>query len=352
MELLEKTVADIVPVDKAVAAAAKRWQDSLTKPAGSLGRLEDLSIRIAAMKGRIDPAVDPGAVFVMAGDHGVCAEGVSAYPSAVTAQMVANFASGGAAINVLARHAGARVVVTDVGVAGILDPRLPVHHRKIARGTGNIAREAAMSRIDAVRSIETGIGVFEAELAAAGFGMAATGDMGIGNTTPSSAIAAVFTRRSVSKLVGRGTGISDETLAHKIEVIERALALHRPDPADPIGVLAAVGGLEIGALAGVILAGAAHRIPVLIDGYISGAAALLAAAIAPVSKDYMIGTHLSGDAGHRFMLEELGLEPLLDLGLRLGEGTGAALAMQLCSGACKILNEMATFESAGVGGRQ
>jgi nicotinate-nucleotide--dimethylbenzimidazole phosphoribosyltransferase len=352
MELLKRTVAAIVPADKAVAAAAKRRQDSLTKPAGSLGRLEDLSIRIAAMKGRIDPAVDPGAVFVMAGDHGVCADGVSAYPSAVTAQMVANFAAGGAAINVLARHAGARVVVTDVGVASILDPRLPIHHRKISRGTGNIAREAAMSRIDAVRCLETGIEVFEAELTAHSFGMAATGDMGIGNTTPSSAIAAVFTRRSVSKLVGRGTGITDETLAHKIEVIERALALHRPDPADPIGVLASVGGLEIGALAGVILAAAAHRIPALIDGYISGAAALLAAAIAPVSKDYMIGTHLSGDAGHRFMLEELGLEPLLDLGLRLGEGTGAALAMQLCSGACKILNEMATFESAGVGGRE
>lgn len=348
MNKLEETVARIVPTDRKAEKAARARQAALTKPAGSLGNLEDLSIRIAGIQGRPNPSVDPGAIFVMVGDHGVCSEGVSAYPADVTPGMVMNFVHGGAAINVLGKHAGARVIVTDVGVAYDFDESLPIHHRKIAKGTRNLAVECAMTRDEALRSLEAGIEVFETELAASRFGMSATGDMGIGNTTASTAMASVFTGLGVAKLVGRGTGIDDAALERKIGIIEKALALHRPTASDPIGVLSAVGGYEIGALAGVILASAANRIPVLIDGYISGAAALLAQAILPLSASYMIGTHVSGDAGHGLMLDFLGLKPLLRLGMRLGEGTGAALAMMICSGACKILNEMATFESAGV----
>jgi nicotinate-nucleotide--dimethylbenzimidazole phosphoribosyltransferase len=348
MDRLRTILAGIGKTDTNAEDAARARQASLTKPAGSLGDLEELSIRIAGIQGRADPGVDPGAIFVMAGDHGVCAEGVSAYPPDVTAEMVLNFTHGGAAINVLGRQAGARVVVADLGVAGDFDPELPIYHRKIAKGTRNLAVEPAMTREEALRSVETGIEIFEAELARSPFRISATGDMGIGNTTASTAMASVFLGKQVGDLVGRGTGIDDVALARKTAVIEKALALHRPDAADPIGVLAAVGGFEIGALAGVILASAAHRIPVLIDGYISGAAALLARALLPLSADYMIGTHLSRDSGHGLMLESLGLKPLLRLGLRLGEGTGAALAMMICSSACRLLNEMATFESAGV----
>jgi len=348
MNTLQDTISRIGMPDLAVAAAARRRHASLTKPAGSLGDLETLSVRLAAIQGRIAPRVDPGAVFVMAGDHGVCAEGVSAYPPEVTAQMVHNIVGGGAAINALASRAGARVVVADVGIAAVLETSIPIYHKKIAYGTKNMARGPAMSRDEAVRCIETGIEVFEAEFAAAPFGMAATGDMGIGNTTASTAMAAVFTDGSVRSLTGRGTGINDAGLERKIQVIERALALNKPEAADPVGVLAAVGGFEIGALAGVILASAAHRVPVIIDGYISGAAALLARALSPQSVEYMIAGHVSADSGHGKMLETLGLKPILDLGMRLGEGTGAALAMLICSAACKVLNEMATFESAGV----
>ena len=348
MNRLETTLSRIGAPDGAAGEAARRRQATLTKPAGSLGDLETLSIRLAAMQGRSHPCVDPGAIFVMAGDHGVCAEGVSAYPSEVTAQMVLNFVRGGAAINALASRAGARVVVTDVGVATAFEDSLPIYHRKIAYGTKNMAKGPAMSRDEAIRSIEAGIDVFEVEYMAGPFGIAATGDMGIGNTTASTAMAAVFMGASVRGLTGRGTGIDDAGLERKIEVIGRALDLNKADPADPLGVLAAVGGFEIGALAGVILASAARRIPVIIDGYISGAAALLARALSPQSVEYMIAGHLSADNGHGRMLESLGLKPILDLGMRLGEGTGAALAMMICSAACKVLNEMATFETAGV----
>lgn len=348
MNKLEATLSRIGMPDIKAGEAARRRQASLTKPAGSLGDLEALSIRLAAMQGRPDPRVDPGAIFVMAGDHGVCAEGVSAYPPEVTAQMVLNFVKGGAAINALASRAGARVVVTDVGVATSFEGDLPIYHKKIAYGTRNMAKGPAMSRDEAARSIEIGIDVFETEFMAGPFGIAATGDMGIGNTTASTAMAAVFTGESIRSLTGRGTGIDDAGLERKIGVIGRALDVNKPDPGDPLGVLAAVGGFEIGALAGVILASAARRIPVIIDGYISGAAALLARALSPHSVEYMIAGHLSADAGHGRMLESLGLKPILELGMRLGEGTGAALAMMICSAACKVLNEMATFESAGV----
>ncbi len=348
MNILEATIGRISEPDRAAEASARARQANLTKPEGSLGELEELSVKIAGIQGRADPAVDPGAIFVMAADHGVCGEGVSAYPPSVTAGMVMNFVKGGAAINVLGAHAGARVVVADMGVATDFDRRLPIYHLKIAKGTKNLAVEKAMSREQALRSLEAGIEVFEAEMKAQSFCIAATGDMGIGNTTASTAMASVFTSLEPRRLVGRGTGIDDETLERKIGVIEKALALHRPEATDPIGVLASVGGFEIGALAGIILASAAHRTPVLIDGYISGAAALLAQAIAPMSAEYMIGTHVSGDSGHELMLNFLGLKPLLRLGMRLGEGTGAALAMPICSAACKILNRMATFESAKV----
>lgn len=352
MSLLDTTIAKIRPADAASAAAARERQDSLTKPRGSLGRLEELSVRIAGMTGTARPRLGPGAVFVMAGDHGVCAEGVSAFPPEVTPQMVLNFLAGGAGINVLARKAGARVVVGDIGVAAELAPAPGLYLRKVRPGTGNMARESAMSRDEARRAVEAGIEIFEAEYAREPFGIAATGDMGIGNTTPSTAIAAVLAALEPKAIIGRGTGVDDSGLARKLGAVERALALHRPDPADGLGVLAAVGGLEIGAIAGVILAAAARGMPVLVDGYISGAGALVARALAPRAVDYMIASHASADSGHRGMLASLGLEPILDLGLRLGEGTGAALAMMLCDAACRVLDEMATFGEAGVSGQE
>jgi len=352
VDIVQATIGRIRAPDRTAEAAAAARQAVLTKPGGSLGDLEALSVRLAGIQGRADPRIGPGAVFVMAADHGVCAEGVSAYPPEVTPQMVMNFTAGGAAINALARVSGCRVVVTDVGVAAEFPPSLPIHHRKIAPGTKNIAAGPAMSREEAIRSVAAGIEVFEEELEARAFDLAATGDMGIGNTTASAAVAVLLTGKSASELVGRGTGIDDAVLARKIRVIEKAIALNRPDPADPVDVLAKVGGFELGALAGVFLASAAHGLPILIDGYISGAAALLARAFCPGAVDYMIAGHLSADSGHGLMLESLGLKPLLNLGMRLGEGTGAVLAMPLCRAACAALNEMATFESAGVRNRE
>jgi nicotinate-nucleotide--dimethylbenzimidazole phosphoribosyltransferase len=348
MTLLEKTIAQISEPDRGAAAAARARQDSLTKPQGSLGLLEEISVRIAGMTGDPRPKLGPGAVFVMAGDHGVCEEGVSAFPQEVTPQMVQNFVHGGAGINVLARAAGARVVVTDVGVAADMEPSPGLYIKKIGKGTRNMAKGPAMSRDEARRAVEAGIEVFEAELAKSIFGIAATGDMGIGNTTPSAAIAAVMAGVPVRGVVGRGTGIGDEALERKIGVIEKAIALNKPDAKDALGVLAAVGGFEIGAIAGTILAAASRRMPVLIDGFISSAGALIAKGLCPASAEYMIAAHASVEPGHRTMLKTLGLEPLLDLGLRLGEGTGAALALPLCAAACKVLDEMATFGEAGV----
>ncbi|HET7838283.1 MAG TPA: nicotinate-nucleotide--dimethylbenzimidazole phosphoribosyltransferase [Rectinemataceae bacterium] len=350
MTAYEKTIAAIKPRDNAAAEAARDRQNRLTKPGGSLGRLEELSIAIAGMTGQTRPRLGPGAVFVMAADHGVCAEGVSAFPQAVTAQMVQNFLRGGAAINVLARRAGARVVVVDVGVASEIPAAPNLYSRKVAPGTGNMARGSAMSRDQAMAAIQVGIEVFEAELERSPFGIAATGDMGIGNTTASAAITAVLTGSDPATVVGRGTGVDDAGLARKTAAILRALSLNAPDARDPLGVLAAVGGFEIGAIAGSILAAAAHRIPILIDGYISGAGALVAQGLCPLCAQYMIASHLSIEPGHRVVLTDLGLDPVLDLGLRLGEGTGAALAMMVCDAACRVLDEMATFDEAGVSG--
>jgi nicotinate-nucleotide--dimethylbenzimidazole phosphoribosyltransferase len=352
MSILENTIANISKADEAAAKAARARQDDLSKPRGSLGLLEEVAVRIAAMRRTPRPRLGPGAVFVMAGDHGVAAQGVSLYPQAVTAQMVGNFLSGGAAINVLSRAAGARVVVTDAGVASDIPPAPGLYIKKIGRGTADIAQGPAMSREEARLSIEAGISVFEAEYSREPFFIAATGDMGIANTTPSAAIASALSGLTPREIAGRGTGIDDAMLERKISVIEQALARNKPDAKDGLDVLAKVGGFEIGAIAGVCLAAAAKRMPVILDGFISTAGAMIAAALAPEAKDYMIASHVSAERGHRIILERLGLKPLLDLGLRLGEGTGAALAMPLCVAACKILDEMSTFSEAGVSDKE
>jgi nicotinate-nucleotide--dimethylbenzimidazole phosphoribosyltransferase len=328
----------------------QRRLDDKTKPRGSLGRLEELACQIAAIRGSLGAEPPRKAVVVMGADHGVAEESVSAYPQEVTAQMLLNFARGGAAINVLARQAGARVVVVDMGVKSEL-PALPeIRSRRIAAGTRNFTREPAMSREEAIRALEAGIAVAE-ELAADGITLLGIGDMGIGNTTSSSALTAAFTGAPPAEVVGRGTGLDDDGLHRKTEVVRRALALHRPDPADAVGTLAQLGGFEIAGLAGVALGAIAARIPVIVDGFICGAAALTAARVAPAAAASMIASHRSVEAGHRAVLKAIGQRPLLDLDLRLGEGTGAVLAMSLVEAALAIVREMATFASAGVSDR-
>lgn len=349
MGLLERTIEQIRPLDEASMAVARAHQGRLTKPPGSLGRLEDMSIRVAGITRRGRPSIGDKAIIVCAGDHGVVAQGVSAYPQDVTGQMVQNFLAGGAAINVLARHVGARVIVVDAGVASELAPSPGLMLRKVGRGTADITQGPAMTREQAVQAIEVGIEILEIE-AARGLSIVATGDMGIGNTTPSSAIVAALTGLPAETVTGRGTGITDEQLSLKASVIEKALALNQPDPDDGLDVLAKVGGFEIGAIAGVVLGAAAHSIPVVVDGFISTAGALIAGSLVPVARDYMIAAHASAEAGHGAALNHLGLRPCLDFGMRLGEGTGAALVMSMVEAACKVLNEMATFESAGVSG--
>ncbi|TEU19479.1 MAG: nicotinate-nucleotide--dimethylbenzimidazole phosphoribosyltransferase [Anaerolineales bacterium] len=347
MDKLQSVINRIRPLDQEAMRRAQARQDNLTKPKGSLGLLEELSVKVAGIQGVAQPRIRDKVIITMAGDHGVAAEGVSLFPQEVTVQMVYNFLRGGAAINVLARHVGARVVVVDLGVATDLEPHPELLVKKVAYGTKNMAQGPAMSREEAIQSIEAGIEIVESELSR-GMDIVGTGDMGIGNTTSSSAIVAALTGAPVADVTGRGTGIDDERLAHKVRTIERALAVNRPDPADPLDVLAKVGGLEIGAIAGVVLGAAAHRRPVVIDGFISGAGALVAAGLAPQVKDYLIAAHLSVELGHRLVLERLGLTPLLNLSLRLGEGTGAALGISLVEAAVKVLDEMTTFADAGV----
>ena len=347
MSALEQALREIKPLNEKAMAAARARQDTLTKPLGSLGRLEELSIKLAGIRGEPMPRINHKVIVTMAADHGVVAEGVSAYPQAVTPQMVLNFLHGGAGINVLAKHAGARIIVVDIGVASDMEPHPALLSRKIAYGTSNMARGPAMSREQAIRSIEVGLEIVEKEVQK-GLDIVGTGDMGIGNTTPSSAITAAITGEKVAKVTGRGTGIDDKQLAHKVEVIERALEVNKPRADDATDVLAKVGGFEIGGLSGVILGAAAHRIPVVIDGFISGAAALIAVGLSPKVKDYLIASHCSVEIGHKAILKYLGLKPILDLELRLGEGTGAALGMFLVEAAAKVLAEMATFAEAGV----
>ena len=349
MSLLKRTIRSIGPLDKNAMDAARARQNSLTKPPGSLGRLESISTQVAGITGQARPILTDKAIITCAGDHGVVAQGVSAFPQEVTPQMVYNFLSGGAAINVLARHVGARVIVVDAGVAAHMDPQPGLVLKKVAHGTADMTQGPAMTREQAVQSIEAGIEAVEDEITR-GLSIVATGDMGIGNTTPSSAIAAAFTGLPVGQVTGRGTGIDDAQLMHKVEVIEKALAINHPDTSDGVDVLSKVGGYEIGAIAGIILGAAAHHIPAVIDGFISTAGALIAGGLAPLARDYMIAAHVSVEIGHRAMLEHLSLVPCLDLDLRLGEGTGAALVLSIVEAACKILNEMATFEDAGVSG--
>jgi nicotinate-nucleotide--dimethylbenzimidazole phosphoribosyltransferase len=349
---IEEIIKNISPLDTAAMQAARERQSQLTKPAGSLGRLEELSIQLAGIQRKPIPAIKEKAVIVMAGDHGVVAEGVSAYPQEVTAQMVLNFLNGGAAINVLARHIGARVVVADMGVAHDIpsaDPNLL--RRRVGAGTANLAQGPAMRREQAEESIQSGIEIALAEISK-GADILATGDMGIGNTTPSAAIACALMRVSAEKIAGRGTGVDDEGLKRKISVIENSLRVNQPNADDGLDVLSKVGGFEIGGLAGVMLGAASKRVPVMVDGFISTAAAMIAATLAPQCKAYLIASHRSQENGHALMLNWLGLTPLLDLNLRLGEGTGAALGISLAEAACKILSEMATFGEAGVSERK
>ncbi|MCH7734648.1 MAG: nicotinate-nucleotide--dimethylbenzimidazole phosphoribosyltransferase [Chloroflexi bacterium] len=341
----------IPALDLEAGDAARARQDALTKPQGSLGRLEEIACRLAAMQGNARPDVSRKWVVVVAADHGVVAQGVSAYPSEVTLQMVANFLSGGAAINVLARQADARVLIVDAGVAGeIPGPAGALRDLSLGRGTDDFTQGPAMSREAAVRGIESGVAL-AGEIADEGADLLAPGEMGIGNSTPAAAITAVFTGAPVADATGRGTGVDDEGFERKIAAIEQCLSVNRPDAGDPIGVLAGVGGFEIAVMAGLMLGGASRRIAIALDGFIATSAALIAHAIEPNVAGYMFATHRSVEQGHRLALQRLGLSPLLDLGMRLGEGTGAALAMGIIEAAVRLHNEMATFEEAAVSGR-
>lgn len=344
---LDTLLKEIKPLDSSAIAAAQSRQNTLTKPHGSLGRLEELSIQLAGIKGNASVKLEHKSIIVMAADHGVAAETVSLYPQEVTRQMVLNFLKGGAAINTMAGQIGARVIVVDMGVKGGFQPLPGLLCKMIDFGTQNITQGPAMTRQQAIDSIEAGIQAVEAEMAKR-LDIVGTGDMGIGNTTASTAIFAAISGKQLKKITGRGSGIGDRQLAHKVKVIERALSINKPNPKDPLDVLAKVGGFEIGGLVGVILAGAAYRIPVVIDGFISGAAALIAVGLSPQSKDFLIAAHLSAEAGHEQLLQFLGLKPLLNLNMRLGEGTGAVIGMFLADAAARTLSQMATFTQAGV----
>jgi nicotinate-nucleotide--dimethylbenzimidazole phosphoribosyltransferase len=350
MKKIRKVVDSIKPIDRNIEKVARSRQNILTKPEGSLGVLEDLSVKIAGISGDAGPRIEKKSIIVMASDHGVTEQGVSAYPKDVTAQMVFNFLNGGAGINVLARHVGASVVVVDMGVACDLpdDPRLL--SRKVGHGTKDMTCGPAMSMEDAIRSVESGIDIVESE-AEVGMDIVGTGDMGIGNTTASAAITSTIVGITPFEAAGKGTGISDKAFERKVKVIENALSLNNPNPQDGLDVLSKVGGFEIGGLVGVIIGAASKNIPIVIDGYISGSAAAIATLITPKCKDYLIASHLSVEKGHKAVLKHLDLKPLFDLSLRLGEGTGAALAISMAEASCKVLNEMATFEQAGVSGR-
>ena len=348
MDKLKAVLKKIKPIDRSLLGPTQARLDNLTKPIGSLGRLEDFARRVVAITGEENPSLSRKVILTMAGDHGVTEEGVSAYPQEVTEQMVYNFLRGGAGINVLARHVGVEVVVVDMGVVADMEPHPSLVCKKVGRGTRNFCKGPAMTREEAIKSLEAGIDVVESINAADGINILGTGEMGIGNTTASSAIAATITGKSVQDVTGRGTGIDDDTYAGKVSVIQKALEVNSPDPSDPVDVLAKVGGFEIGGLAGATLAGAANRIPVVIDGFISSVAALIAVEMKPEVKEYMFAAHSSVEIGHRAVLDRMGLTPILDLKMRLGEGTGAALGISLVEAGVKILKEMASFGEAGV----
>ncbi len=348
MKIIEKLLENIKPIDDTSFEKTQKRLDNLTKPQGSLGRLEELAKLIVAITGKKNPDLSKKVIFTMAGDHGVCEEGISLFPQEVTAQMVYNFIRGGAGINVLANHVGAKVVVVDMGVATDLEPHPNLVIKKIGYGTKNIIKHPAMSYRQTINSIVAGVEVFESELSNFGIDIAGTGDMGIGNTTPSSAIVAAITQEPVENVTGRGTGIDDQSLKNKIDTIKKAIEFNNPNPKNGLDVLSKLGGFEIGGLVGIILAAAANRIPVVIDGFISGAAALIVYSLKPEIKDYMIAAHTSVEKGHQVILDFIGLKPILNMNLRLGEGTGAALAMNLVDAGVKILTQMATFGEAEV----
>ena len=343
----EKIIGDIVPVSTEKLVQAQKHLDSLTKPPGSLGRLEELGRRYAAIKGLDSPQVRNKAVYVFAADHGVAQQGVSAFPPEVTPQMVLNFLNGGAAINVLANHFGAQVVVVDMGVNYDLGDRSGLLNKKIAMGTGDLSLGPSMTRLQAEQAIQVGVELAR-EAAERGVDILGTGDMGIANTTASTAIIAALTQRPVKEITGRGTGIDDEVLQRKIKIVEKALQINRPDLNDPLDVLAKVGGFEIAGITGFILGSAAARTPVVIDGVISGAGALIAHRLNPAAGDYMFMSHRSQEPAHEGLFGQVKQEALFDFGMRLGEGTGAVIGMSLLEAAAKIYSEMATFKNAGV----
>jgi len=345
--MLENIIKGIKAIDKKLMETAQIRLDNLTKPKGSLGRLEELAKHIVGITGKEYPTLKNKFIVTMAADHGVVKEGVSAFPQVVTKQMVLNFINGGAAINVLAKHVGAKLVVVDIGVAANIPNSPHIINKKVRAGTKNFLIGPAMTRNEAIKSINAGIEVVM-ELVKQGCDIIGTGDMGIGNTTASSAITAVLTDSPVDKVTGRGTGIDDTALLRKISIIKKALLLNLPDKNDPLDVLSKVGGFEIGGIAGVILGAAYNRVPIVIDGFISGAASLIAVNLEPKVKEYLIASHCSFERGHKIILKYLGLTPLLDLSMRLGEGTGSALGISLVDASIKILNQMFTFKDANI----
>ncbi len=348
MELLNKSIEMIPSLNESVREKALDRLANQARPAGSLGVLEGISARLAAIAGKIDVRLNNKVIITCAGDHGVVEEGVSLFPQEVTLQMVDNFVNGGASINALGRHIGATVKAADLGVNYDFDPSLPIFHKKVRKCTSNMAKGPAMSREEAVRCLEAGIEIVNELFEEAPVDILGTGDMGIGNTTPSSAIVAAFSGIPVEELTGRGTGIDDDGLKNKIDVIKRALEVNKPDPEDGIDVLSKVGGFEIGGLAGLVIGAASKGIPVVCDGLISTAGAMIACKVAPKAKDFLFASHKSVEAGHRFMHEWLGLEPVIDLGFRLGEGTGAALTIDLLDAATRVLAEIKTFEEVNI----
>jgi nicotinate-nucleotide--dimethylbenzimidazole phosphoribosyltransferase len=347
-KILGKTISAIKPPNNEIYEQALERLAQQARPAGSLGILEDTSARLAAIKGTLDVRFKKKMIITCAGDHGVVDEGVSLFPREVTPQMVMNFVNDGASVNVLARHVGAKVKAADLGVDFDFDPDLPIFHKKVRKGTSNFTKGAAMTRAEAISSINAGIAIVDELIEKDEVDLLGTGDMGIGNTTPSAAVIAAFSGIDPAKLTGRGTGIDDAMLANKIRVIRKGLDINQPDPNDAIDVLAKVGGFEIGGLAGLVIGAAANGIPVVCDGIISTAGALIACELAPKAKAYLFAGHRSVEAGHRFMHERLNLSPLLDLGFRLGEGTGAALAFDLICASTRILAEIKTFEEVAI----
>lgn len=346
-----ETVATIRPIEAGASERAWERLDSLTKPPRSLGKLEEIAARISAIEDDVRPALRSKTIVLMAGDHGVTAEGVAPYPTEVTMQMVANFAAGRAAINQLARYAGADLVLVDMGVATSLAGIPGVVHARIADGTGNMAKGPAMTREQAAAAIVVGIELVQS-IVASGVSAIGTGEMGIGNSTAAAAVTSALTGADAGRVVGRGTGLDDEGVLHKAEVVRRALAVNAPDADDALDVLAKVGGYEIAGLAGVVIGAAAAGVPVVSDGFIVGAATLAALRLAPAAAPYVFASHRSVEPGHTILLEALGLEPVLELDMRLGEGTGAALALSLMDAACAMMSGMATFAEAGVTDRE